>query len=78
MTLEEWIKLIESVINEKEILMEHTTSTWEKKFHLEQLKIYNDELSMLKELQYYRNENKAQTEIMNNLFDGGNTNEEMD
>ena len=67
MTLEEWIEIIESIIHEREILGQFATGEWEKKFQREQLKINNDQLSMLRELQHYRNENN-----------GGNTNEEMD
>lgn len=59
MTLEEWIELIESIIHEREILGQFATGEWEKKFQREQLKINNDQLSMLKELQHYRNENNG-------------------
>ena len=74
MTLEEWIELIESIIHEREILGQFATGEWEKKFQREQLKINNDQLSMLKELQHYRNENKVQAEKKEENKDGTRNN----
>ena len=54
MTLEEWIHDTETILNEKEILWEHSIDPWEKRFQQEQMKLYQQKLGFLRELQDYR------------------------
>jgi len=54
MTLENWISDINKIIDEKKILAEHSVDPWEKRFQKEQIKLYDEKLDMLLELQGYR------------------------
>ena len=58
MTLEDWIHDTETILNEKEILAAYSIDPWEKRFQQEQIKLYIEQLDMLKELQEYRRRNE--------------------